>query len=168
MLYTFAVSHLAVFAPQIAGPPGPQSGPFFLQTMTLALAETSAAQATAADPLARAMRWQAVLTALFALAALWLAGTHGAVSALLGGAVSLVAAWAFTWMVRRSRSRQLMDTMVVMLKAEAAKIAVILCGLLACFLLYREVVALALVGAFIVTTLAFSLAAFMAPGAPRR
>lgn len=137
--------------------------------MSLALAESSSAPAGAtADPLARAMRWQAVLTALFAFACGWLAGFHGAVSALLGGAVSLAAAWAFTWVVRRSRSLHLVDTMVLMLKAEAAKIAVIVSGLLACFLLYPQVVGLALVGTFIVTTLALSAAAFMAPAAARR
>lgn len=132
--------------------------------MTLALAESSAAPAGAtADPLARAMRWQAVLTALFALACGWLAGLHGAASALLGGVVSLLAAFAFTWTVRRSRSLKLMDTMLVMLKAEAAKFGVIIVGLFACFWLYRDVVAVALVGTFIVTTLAFAGAAFAAP-----
>lgn len=133
--------------------------------MTLALAEQNPTQAprSAADPLWRAMGWQLALTAALALACGVLLSVHGALSALLGGLVSVAAAAVFRFLVRRSRSRLLMDTMMVMLKAEAAKVAVIIVGLLLCFVFYKQVVALALVGTFIVTTLVFAFAAFAAP-----
>lgn len=139
--------------------------------MTLALAESDTLNApatTALDPLRRAMRWQGLLTVVFAIVSGYTLGLHGAISAALGGLVSIAAAGAFSWVVRRSRSLNLMDTMMVMLAAEAAKMAVIVVGLLMCFLLYREVVGLALVATFIVTTLMFAGAAFMAPRAAAR
>lgn len=138
--------------------------------MNLALAEKTTPPApaqqravSAADSLLRAIHWQMALTLVLALSCLFGFGLHAGVSALLGGAVSIAAAWVFRWLVGRSRSLQLMDTLVSMLKAEAAKVSVIIVGLLLCFVLYEDVVALALVAVFIVTTLMFAGAAFLLP-----
>lgn len=138
--------------------------------MTLALAENHTPPApaqqravSAADSLLRAIQWQLVLTLVLALSSLFVFGLHAGMSAVLGGAVSIAAAWVFRWLVGRSRSLQLMDTLVSMLKAELAKVGVIIVGLLLCFVLYKDVVALALVGVFIVTTLMFAGAAFLMP-----
>lgn len=141
--------------------------------MTLALAEptTPPAQipvASAADSLLRAIRWQLVLTAVLAVACLAWFGLHAGVSAALGGVISMAAAWVFRWLIGRNRSLGLVDTMLSMLKAEAAKVAVIIAGLLLSFVLYKDVVAVALVGVFIVTTLMFAGAAFLLPAPANR
>ena len=127
-------------------------------------ATTRSVQATA---LRRAMRLQMLLTVVFAALCGYLVGAHGVVSALLGGAISVVAAAVFSWMLgrhtRASGSLQLTDTLVTMLKAEAAKIATIIALLLLTFVVYKEVAALALIATFIITTIVFAAAAFMAP-----
>ena len=144
--------------------------------MTLAQASyniTSAEQSVAKRPalqlaaLRKAMRLQAVLTLLSVLVCAYFFGLHGMVSALLGGAISLVAAAVFCWMLQRSTSFKLTDTLVTMLKAEAAKIVTIIALLLLTFFVYRDVVALALIATFILTTVVFAGAAFMAPAASK-
>ena len=134
---------------------------------TPTLEQNATTRSVQAIALRRAMRLQMLLTVVFAALSGYLAGTHGVVSALLGGAISMVAAAVFSWMLGRhsrvSGSLKLTDTLVTMLKAEAAKIAIIIALLLLTFLVYKEVAALALVATFIITTIVFAAAAFMAP-----
>ena len=114
-----------------------------------------------ADPLWRAMVWQVALTVLGALLFYYLFGLHGGLSAALGGVISVASSLVFRWLMRRSRSLQAMDTLMNMLRAEAAKVLVIIVGLLLAFNLYKDAVALALVATFIATTLVFISAAFL-------
>lgn len=142
--------------------------PILIMTSALAEKHTPPAPAqvratSVTDSLLRAIRWQVSLTLLLALVCVLGFGLHAGLSALLGGSISVAAAWVFRWLVGRSRSLQLMDTMLSMLKAEAAKVGVIISGLLLSFVLYKDVVAVALVGVFIVTTVMFAGAAFLMP-----
>ena len=134
--------------------------------MTLALPHHILPVQAHATPLRRAMRLQVWLTLVALLVSGLMLGLHGAASALLGGAISVSASAVFTWVIGRNRSLGLTDTLVSMLVAEAAKVGVIIVGLLAAFLLYTSAVGIVLVGTFIVTTLAFAGAAFMAPTQP--
>lgn len=121
--------------------------------------------ATKADPLLRAIVWQAALTVVGALAFGYLFGLAGGVSAVLGGGVSILSSLVFRWLIRRSRSLKMMDTLVNMLRAEAAKVTVIVAGLLLSFVLYKDAIALALVATFIATTLVFICATFLSGAA---
>ncbi len=122
-------------------------------------------QMTKADPLLRAIFWQAGLTVVGVLAFTYLFGLPGGVSAVLGGGVSILSSLVFRWLMQRSQSLKMMDTLFSMLRAEAAKVAVIVAGLLLSFVLYKDAIALALVATFIATTLVFICATFMSGAA---
>lgn len=108
-----------------------------------------------------ALRWQLLATtALVLLSAFW-AGVHGAFSAALGGAVSIVAALMFAFVTSRSKATTVEGTLVTALKAEGIKVGLIVVLLWLVFAFYKDLVALAFLGAFIATVVIFSLAFFV-------
>ena len=96
-----------------------------------------------------------------ALLAGWLAGGHGAVSAVLGGLVSMIAGAGFALMVAKNKIRTAGDVLRDAFRAEAVKITLAILLLYAVFRLYPDVVAVALIGAFCLTVLIFSMAIFV-------
>ena len=68
------------------------------------------------------LRWQVVATVVSTLAVGLLAGIHGAISAMLGGLVSICAGLAFSVVVSLSRSDSLAGTLVTAFRAEAVKV----------------------------------------------
>ncbi len=83
----------------------------------------------------------------------WWAGWHGAVSGLLGGLVNVSAGIVFAMLVRLGRPATAVATMSTMIRAEAAKITVIVLLLWLVLTSYREVVHGAFLAGFIVTVL---------------
>jgi len=83
----------------------------------------------------------------------WFAGWHGFVSALLGGLVNVSAGVVFAMLVSLGRSTTAGGTLRTMLRAEAAKIAVIVLQLWVVLSGYREVVVGAFLAAFVATVL---------------
>ena len=112
-------------------------------------------------PVRVVLRWQLLATVALTLLAWVVAGGHGALSAALGGAVSMCAG-AGSAMVASLGDKQSAGGVVTgALRAEGIKIALIV-GLLWLVLAnYAEVVAPAFLGSFIVTILIFSLAFFV-------
>ena len=106
--------------------------------------------------------WQLIATALLALAAGLLEGVRGAISAGLGGGVSVVAGLGFTavtqWM---GRDKSAGGTLVTALQAEGVKIGLAVILLWVVLVSYKDVVPPACVGSFIVTILIFSMAFFV-------
>jgi ATP synthase protein I len=88
----------------------------------------------------------------------WLAGAHGAASAGLGGVVSMVAGLVYVALASRSKPKSAGEALYGALRAEAVKIVLMLVFLLGVFVIYRSVVAAALIGTFIVNVLAFTMA----------
>ena len=74
-------------------------------------------------------------------------------SALLGGVVNISAGVVFTVLTALDRSVSAMATVGTMLRAEAAKIAVIVLQLWLILTTYRDVVHVAFFSAFVVTVL---------------
>jgi ATP synthase protein I len=103
---------------------------------------------------------QVLSTAAVTLLTAWLAGVHGAVSAVLGGAIGIAAGLAFAVVVARRKSRSAGEVLLVALGAEALKIALIVFLLWLVFATYPEVVAPGLIGSFIVSILIFGMAFF--------
>ena len=106
---------------------------------------------------------QALATAIIASVAAWFAGIHGAISALLGGLISITAGLAFVSLAAKSAREKGIsagEVLFAALKAEAAKL--FLAGLLLWFVLalYQEVVVVGLLGSFVVSILIFSMALF--------
>lgn len=101
---------------------------------------------------------QVLATAAVALLSAWLAGRHGAASAALGGAVSIVAGLAYVALASISTLNSAGGALYGALRAEAVKIVLMLVLLLGVFAIYKSVVAAALIGAFVVNVGIFTLA----------
>lgn len=112
-------------------------------------------------PIRTVLRWQVATTALAALLAGYLAGIHGAISAALGGAVSILSGLAFAAAASLSKTKTVEATLVGALRAEAAKIGVIVVLLWLVFGVYKDIVAAAFIGTFAVTVIIFSMAFFV-------
>ena len=104
-------------------------------------------------PLRTVLRWQLYATAAIALAAGWLAGLHGASSALLGGFVSWVAGLSFSLLVAGGRVRTAGDTLRTLLRAEASKVMLMIFLLWLVLTTYQEVVPVAFFAAFVASVL---------------
>lgn len=113
------------------------------------------------EPLRRIMLWQLLATGLMAIACGWFVGMHGAISALLGGLVSVVASLVYSLLVDRHKGYTAGEVVKTALKAEAIKILVMIILLFGVFLLYKEVVPIVFIGVFIVAAIIFSMALFV-------
>ncbi|HEU4854058.1 MAG TPA: ATP synthase subunit I [Nitrosospira sp.] len=112
-------------------------------------------------PVRVVMRWQLIVTLAMVLTLGLLWGFHGAISAFLGGVVSIVSAAAFSAIVSRYRGSAAGGILITALKAEAVKIVITVALLWLVMTLYKDVVAVAFIGTFILTVLIFGLALFV-------
>lgn len=110
--------------------------------------------------------FQAVATALIALLAGGLSGSNGAISAVLGGLASMLAGLGFVLMVAQNKKRSAGEVLRDAFRAEAVKIVTGFGFLWLVFKWYGDVVAVALIGAFCVTILIFSMAFFVKEAKP--
>ena len=109
-------------------------------------------------PIRTVLRWQALATiAIAAVAGLW-AGPHAALSAALGGLVTLSSTVVYAFMLGIGPTATAGASIVTMLRAEAAKILWIIFQLWLVLTTYRDVVLAALFAAFAITVLLFSTA----------
>ena len=104
-------------------------------------------------PVRRVAGWQAIASILIAVIAGWWAGWHGALSALLGGLVNIGAGVIFAVLIALDRTVSAAATVRTALRAEAAKIAVIVLQLWLILTTYRDVVHAAFFSAFVITVL---------------
>ena len=107
------------------------------------------------------LRWQLMATVALAVIAALAAGRHGAISAVLGGLVSFVAGFGFATVASASRKDSAGLAMLAALRAEAVKIVLIVALLWVVLTIYTNVVIVAFIGTFIVTTIVFALALFV-------
>jgi ATP synthase protein I len=111
-------------------------------------------------PIRLVLRWQLAATALMALVAGLLAGVHGAVSGVLGGLISVCAGLVAATLASRN-VQSAGGVLVGALTAEAVKIGVAVLLLWLVFVNYDAAVVGALLAAFVVTMLIFSMAFFV-------
>lgn len=112
-------------------------------------------------PIRTVLWWQAVATAGLTLAGGLLAGVHGALSAALGGAVSMAAGWCSAVVAARGKGQSAGGVLISALTAEAVKIGLIVLLLWLVLANYDDVVIPALLGSFVVTVLIFTMAFFV-------
>jgi ATP synthase protein I len=105
--------------------------------------------------------WQALVTGTAIGLAALSSGPHGALSAALGGAISMAAGVLFASIAVPRRGSSAEDVVLTALKAEGAKIVFIVAALWLVLALYSRVVAVVLIGTFIATVLVSSLAFFI-------
>lgn len=116
------------------------------------------------QPIRTVLRWQLLATALAIVIVGWWAGLNGAISAALGGAISIVGGVAASLFALRKPASDAATAVASALVGEALKVVLIIGGLVAVFVLYEEVVALGLIVTFAVTTVLFSMAFFVKEG----
>lgn len=103
---------------------------------------------------------QLLATIIIASLAAWFAGMHGAISAALGGLISIVAGLVFVLLTARSKVRSAGEVLLVAFKAEAAKLFLAILLLWLVLTVYQEVVIVGLIGSFVASILIFSMALF--------
>ena len=112
-------------------------------------------------PIRTVLRWQLIATAALTLAGGILAGVDGALSAALGGAVSVCAGWVSAVVASKGNARSAGDVLISALAAEGVKIGLIVLLLWLVLATYKSVVAPAFFGSFIATVLIFGMAFFV-------
>jgi ATP synthase protein I len=112
-------------------------------------------------PIRTVLRWQLLATAVLTLVAWIMAGVHGALSAVLGGAVSMCAGGISGVVASLGDPKSAAGTVAGALRAEGVKIALIVGLLWLVLATYAEVVVPAFFGSFFATVLIFSMAFFV-------
>lgn len=116
-------------------------------------------------PIRTVLKWQLIVTAAIAAVSGVLAGTGGAISALLGGFVNVVAGVAYGWLLGLGLGAKAVpdagSSLVAMFRAEGGKILVIVGGLWLALSTYRDLVPAAFFTAFVTTVIVFSMAFFV-------
>ena len=107
------------------------------------------------------VRWQLLVTVALVSLAGGFGGEHSALSAGLGGAVSVSAGWISGLVAARGRGESAGGGLLIALMAEGAKLGVMACLLGIVLLAYAGVVVPVFLGSFIVTALIFSMAFFV-------
>ena len=113
------------------------------------------------DQIRAVLKYQVIATLSIALIAGGMGGMHWGVSALLGGLISLLGGVTYGAMLSRVGKGSAESALIGMLRAESAKILVIVLLLWLVFSSYSQVFGAGFIGTFIVTTLIFSLAIFI-------
>ena len=112
-------------------------------------------------PVLTVLRWQLVATAVLALVAALVAGTHGALSALAGGLISITAGVAGALVASLGSKKSAGGVVMGALRAEAVKIGLAVLLLWLVLVNYGEAVVGALIATFIVTLVIFAMAFFV-------
>jgi ATP synthase protein I len=101
----------------------------------------------------QAARWQLIAIVLVAIASLLIVGIHAAVSVLVGGFAVLVGSFIGGHFTQGSVGQDAGSVLVILLKAEAIKVLVIVVLLFATFKWYAGLVPLALICGLAVSAL---------------
>ena len=112
-------------------------------------------------PIRTVLRWQLVATAALTLVGGVLAGRDGALSAALGGAVSLCAGWVSAVVASRGKARSAGEVLFAALRAEAVKVGLAVLLLWLVLVSYDHAVVGVVIGSFIATMLIFAMAFFV-------
>jgi F0F1-type ATP synthase assembly protein I len=103
------------------------------------------------------LRSQVFVTLVSALIAAYWRGPHGAVSAVSGGVINIVAGAVFAWLAFGASNRTAGMALYAVLRAEAGKIILIIAQLWLVLALYKQVVLGAFFGTFFLTVMLSTL-----------
>ncbi len=109
------------------------------------------------------LQWQIGAVAVLMLAAGAIAGTHGAISALLGGGINIIAGVVYAMMALGENTQPARATLRTLIRAEASKIILIVLQLWLVLTTYQNVVLLVFFTVFVITVLIFSMMSFYVP-----
>jgi ATP synthase protein I len=111
-------------------------------------------------PIRTVLAWQAAATLAMALAGAAFIGIHGAISAVAGGLVSIIAGLASA-LVARGSGKSAGGILAGALRAEAVKVGLVVLLLWLVLANYAEAIVVVVIGAFVVTMLIFAMAFFV-------
>ena len=109
-------------------------------------------------PLKIVLRVQLLITLVVAVAAGVFLGLQSAISAALGGSVSVISSAAYAIIVSHHKGYTAGETLRTALRAESVKIILTVSLLWVVFKFYENLNASAFIGTFILTVLAYSMA----------
>ena len=109
-------------------------------------------------PLKIVLRVQLLITLVVAVAIGIFLGVQSAISAVLGGSVSVISSAAYAIIVSHHKGYTAGETVRTALRAESVKIILTVILLWVVFKFYEDLNAFAFIGAFILTVLAYSMA----------
>lgn len=109
-------------------------------------------------PVRAVLKWQLLVTLVLALAAGLLLGVEAAISAGLGGAVSICAGIASAMVMQISRKSSPGEALIAALRAEGVKVGLVIVLLWLVLTQYHGVVVPAFIGSFIASVVVFSMA----------
>ena len=112
-------------------------------------------------PVLTVLKWQLLATIALVLVSALVAGGHGAVSALAGGAISMAAGMVAARVASLGSARSAGSVLGSALRAEAVKLALGVALLWLVLTNYSEAVVGALVASFVITLLIFGMAFFV-------
>jgi ATP synthase protein I len=112
-------------------------------------------------PVVTVLRWQVAATAVLVVVAALVAGTHGALSALVGGLISVAAGLTSALVASMGSGKSAGGMVLSALRAEAVKIGLAVLLLWLVLVNYGEAVVGALIATFVVTLLIFAMAFFV-------
>ncbi len=123
--------------------------------------KTNAMLRVLGKPIRTVLRWQLLATAALTLVAGAWAGAHGALSAALGGSISIFSGFTSAIVASLGKAESAGGVVVTALTAEAVKIGLIVMLLWLVLANYDGVVVLAFIGSSLVTVLIFAMAFFV-------
>jgi ATP synthase protein I len=109
-------------------------------------------------PIRVVLWWQGIATIGLAAVALVVSAVPGAVSAALGGSISIAATIVFAALASLGGTRSASLALLAVLRAEAAKIGVIVVLLWLVLTTYKDAVVVWVVGSFLVCAVILSMA----------
>lgn len=112
-------------------------------------------------PVLTVLRWQLAGTAALAVLAALIAGTHGALSALAGGLISVTAGLVAALVASMGSGKSAGGVVMGALRAEAVKLGLAVLLLWLVLVNYADAVVGALIATFVVTLLIFAMAFFV-------
>ena len=111
------------------------------------------------------LKWQLFATAALAAVAGLTAGVHGALSAILGGAINMGAGVIYGALLAvgtgGGKARGAHIALIAMFRAEAGKVLAIMGGFWLTLTMYGNIIPAAFFSAFVITAVAFSMAFFV-------
>lgn len=107
------------------------------------------------------LKYQAIATLAITVIVGDMGGMHWGVSALLGGLISMLGGATYGAMLSRVGIGSAENALVGMMRAESAKLLIVVLLLWLVFASYEQVFGAGFIGTFIFTTLIFSLAVFI-------
>lgn len=112
-------------------------------------------------PFRTVVTWQIAAAALAVMTSAWFAGFFAALSAALGGVVALAGSLVYMLLMPRRAGATPWDALSSVLRAEGAKVGVMVVLLWLVMAVFKKVVALWFIGTFTVAVIIFSMAIFV-------